>query len=71
MSDVDKTDSTDEMEIPLGPLFAGHEEVYERYCEFRSEEWVEQVEGATSVYEFALAFVDSRRKHQEHKTNAR
>jgi esterase/lipase len=48
-------------EIPMIPLYKGHEETYERYCELRDEEWVEKVDRETDVYEFALAFVDSLR----------
>lgn len=52
-------------EIPMGPIYAGHEETYERYCELRGEDWVEKVDRETSAYEFALSFVDSRRAFDE------
>ena len=51
-----------ETTILMTPLYDGHAEVYDRYVELRGEEWVERVDGKTSVCEFALAFVDSKRK---------
>ena len=53
--------------IPMTPLYDGHSEVYDRYCELRGEEWVEKVDRETTVYEFALAFVDSKRQHERHE----
>ena len=54
-------------EIPMKPLYAGHSEVYDRYCQLRGEGWVERVDRETTVYEFARAFVDSRRQHDLHE----
>lgn len=58
-----------ETTIPMTPLYDGHEEVYDRYVELRGEEWVERVDRETSVYEFALAFVDSKRQHERHEAD--
>lgn len=63
MTTKNELDDTSGIKIPTKPLLRGHAEVYDRYVELRSEEWVEKVERETSVYEFALAFVDSKRKH--------
>ena len=54
--------------IPMTPLYDGHSEVYDRYCELRGEDWVERVDRETTVYEFALAFVDSKRNHKRFET---
>lgn len=54
--------------IPMTPLYDGHTEVYDRYCDLRGEGWVERVDRETSVHEFALAFVDSKRKMNQHQT---
>jgi hypothetical protein len=56
-----------ESTIPMIPLYDGHAEVYDRYVELRGEEWVERVDRETSVYEFALAFVDSKRRAEQHE----
>ena len=59
-----------ETTIPMTPLYDGHAEVYDRYCDLRGEEWVERVDRETSVYQFALAFVDSRRQYERYKKQA-
>lgn len=56
-----------ETTIPMTPLYDGHAEVYNRYVDLRGEEWVERVDRETSVYEFALAFVDSKRSSQQYE----
>lgn len=58
-----------ETTIPMTQLYDGHAEVYDRYCELRGEEWVERADRETSVYEFALAFVDSNRQLDQYKLN--
>ena len=56
-----------ETTIPVTPLYDGHSEVYDRYVELRGEEWVEKVDRETTVYEFAIGFVDSKRKYIKHR----
>lgn len=58
-----------ETTIPMTPLYDGHAEVYDRYCELRGEDWVERVDRETSVYEFVLAYVDSRRQYERHESD--
>ena len=55
--------------IPMTPLYDGHSEVYDRYVELRGEEWVERVDRQTSVYEFALCYVDSIRHAEQHDSD--
>jgi hypothetical protein len=64
MTDDKELDDTSDARIPMTPLYDGHAEVYDRYVELRGEEWVEKVERETSVYQFALGFVDSKRKYR-------
>jgi len=69
MTSENDLNNTDDAKIPMTPLYKGHSEVYDRYCELRGEEWVEKVDRETTVYQFALGFVDSKRKYEKHEAD--
>ena len=65
MTSENDLNNTDDAKIPMTPLYKGHSEVYDRYVDLRGEQWVERVDRETTVYEFVLAFVDSKRKDEQ------